>query len=203
MVAQIAGLCSRQLPNDPVVITGLAAYFARVEDYVVSTQIKSFAVALALVILLLGIHSRNPKIAVAVTSVNVLPVLIILGIMGWVSVPLDISTVMIASIALGMIVDDTIHLTYDYRRELSSGKPPQEALAHTLKTVGLPVIATSLILAAGFASLMPARFVPTSYFRGLSALTIIIAVLADLVLLPALLVLMVGGNMPANIRPGK
>jgi predicted RND superfamily exporter protein len=190
MVAQIAGLCRRHLPNDPVIITGLAAYFARVEDYVVSTQIKSFAVALALVILLLGIHSRTPKIAAAVTGVNVLPVLIVLGIMGWVSIPLDVSTVMIASIALGMIVDDTIHLTYGYRRELSSGKPPQEALAGTLKRVGLPVITTSLILAVGFLSLVPARFVPTSYFGGLSALTIIIAGLADLVMLPALLILM-------------
>lgn len=191
MVAQIAGLYSRNLPNDPVIITGLAAYFARVEDYVVSTQIKSFALALALVILLLGLHSRTPRIAVAAIGVNILPVFVVLGIMGWLSIPLDVSTVMIASIALGMVVDDTIHLTYGYRRELSSGKPPQEALADTLKTVGLPVITTSLILVVGFASLVPARFVPTSYFGGLSALTIIIAALADLVMLPALLVLMV------------
>ncbi|MDH4156897.1 MAG: MMPL family transporter, partial [candidate division Zixibacteria bacterium] len=183
-------LLDRHLPNYQTTITGIAAYFARVEDFVVSTQINSFAVALGVVVLLLSILGGCWRTALAVIAVNLVPVIVVLGTMGWLSVPLDISTVMIAAIVLGIVVDDTIHLIYRYRKERQAGAEVETGLQTAFREVGLPVLTTTIILVIGFASLLPARFVPTVYFGGLSALTILIAAVADLLLLPALILVL-------------
>jgi len=170
--------------------TDLSVYFARVEEYVMSTQTKSFALALAATILLLGFLSGSLRVALAVIIVNILPVTLVLGLMGWLSIPLDISTVMIASIALGIVVDDTIHFIYRYRLEYESSRTVEDSIRLAFREIGLPVVTTTIILSVGFGSLMAARFVPTAYFGGLSTLTVMAATLADLFLLPALILLL-------------
>jgi len=191
MLDRVRGLLDRHLSDYRTTVTGLAAYFARVEEYVVSTQVNSFAVALGVVVLLLGLLSGSLRAGLAVIAVNVLPVIVVLGTMGWLAIPLDISTVMIAAIALGIVVDDTIHLIYRFRRERQAGSTVEASLHTAFREVGLPVLATTIILAVGFASLLPARFVPTAYFGGLSALTILVAAVADMLLLPALILVLI------------
>lgn len=168
-------------------VTGLAKYFTGVEKYVLSTQIQSFALALAVTVLLLGLLSGSWRTGTAVVAVNVLPVVIVLGAMGWIGIPLDISTVMIASIAIGIVVDDTLHLLYRYRLELREGRSPEASLQIAFKEVGEPITAATVVLFGGFMALVPARFVPTSYFGGLSALIIVVAALAEIILLPAMI----------------
>jgi predicted RND superfamily exporter protein len=94
---------------------------------------------------------------------------------------------MIASIALGIVVDDTIHLVYRYRHAHATGLSSSESIAEAFSTVGLPVMVSSVILSLGFGSLLFARFIPTVYFGGLSGLTVIVAAFADILILPALL----------------
>jgi predicted RND superfamily exporter protein len=190
MLNRVHGLLGRHLLAYHTAVTGLAAYFVRVEHYVVSTQITSFAVALGVVVLLLGMIGGSLRAGLAVVAVNILPVVVVLGTMGWLAIPLDISTVMIAAIAVGIVVDDTIHLIYRFRIERLAGGAVDASLHAAFREVGLPVLATSIILAVGFASLLPARFVPTAYFGGLSALTILVAAVADMFLLPALIMVL-------------
>jgi len=177
------------VPNYRTTVTGLTAYFARVEEYVLATQITSFAVALVVTVLLLGLLGGSLRVGLVIVAVNFVPVALVLGTMGWLDIPLDISTVMIAAIALGIVVDDTIHLVYRYRRERLTGGCVEDCLARAYAEAGLPVLTTTVILSIGFASLIPARFVPTTYFGALSMLTVLVAAIADMILLPALIVI--------------
>jgi predicted RND superfamily exporter protein len=187
VVERVQRLVDSCLEEFPTTVTGLAVYFVRVEDYVVSTQIRSFSLALAVTILLLGLISGALRLGIAVVCANLLPVAVVLGVMGWLSVPLDISTVMIAAIALGIVVDDTIHLIYRYRVVHLSGESSRDSIRIAFRTVGRPVLVTSIILSLGFGSLLLARFLPTAYFGGLSAVTVVVAAGADLLVLPALI----------------
>jgi predicted RND superfamily exporter protein len=170
-----------------VTATGLVPFFVRVDKYVVGTQIRSFLLAICITMALLAILSGSFRVALAVILVNLCPIAIVLGAMGWLAIPLDISTVMIASIAIGIVVDDTVHIIYRYRRETAGNQTVGETIVTTMKKVGAPVTVTTLVLAVGFLSLVPAKFAPTSYFGILSALTVLAATVADIVLLPALL----------------
>jgi predicted RND superfamily exporter protein len=149
-------------------------------------------------VLLLAVMSGSWQTGLAVVAVNVIPVLMVLGMMGWFGIPLDIITVMIASIAIGIVVDDTLHLLYRYRLEEARGSLPRLALQTAFSEVGEPVATGTLILFVGFVVLVPARFLPTAYFGGLSALTVLVAALADMLLLPALLAVLLRWKQPAS-----
>jgi hypothetical protein len=190
LLRQVSGLLDRRLSGYSTTVTGLAPYFARVERYLVSTQIDSFAVALVVVITLLAVLSGSLRTGLAVVAVNIIPIAAVLGIMGWLGIPLDISTVMIAAIAIGIVVDDTIHLLYTYKRERLRGNAVDTSLRRAFSEVGLAVLTTTIILTVGFGSLLPARFIPTAYFGGLSALTVLAAAVADILLLPALILVL-------------
>jgi hypothetical protein len=95
---------------------------------------------------------------------------------------------MIGSIALGLVVDDTVHTLVRIQRGFRLGLGIDETLRCTLVQAGRPIIITSLVLAAGFSVLAFSSFVPNIYFGVLSAVIILLALLADLVVLPALLV---------------
>jgi hypothetical protein len=186
---QVNSFIDVRLNHYRTITTGLTAYFAAVEKYVVSTQIHSFAIALVAVTIILSFICGTFRPAIATVIVNIIPVVFILGVMGWGSIPLDITTVMIASIAIGIVVDDTIHIIWNYRYLKDKGHNSSESIQKAFGQVILPISITTLILVIGFASLLPARFVPTSYFGGLSALAVIIAGLADIILLPALILM--------------
>lgn len=175
------------LSNYDVTITGLTPYFSQVEKYVMSTQIVSFGLALLVIIIVLGLLSGTLRLGLIVMLVNIVPVIFVLGIMGWMDIPLDISTVMIASITLGIVVDDTIHLIYSFRKAHDEGFPISTSLTKAFEKVGLPVVVTTLILTLSFSTLLLAEFIPTIYFGGLAALTILVAFVSDLLLLPALI----------------
>ena len=187
VLSDVQVIVDKHLGDYQPVVTGLARYFVGVERYVILTQIWSFAIALFVTVLLLAMMSDSWQAGLAVVVVNVIPVVMVLGMMGWIGIPLDIITVMIASIAIGIVVDDTLHLLYRYRLETARGHTPQIGLQIAFSEVGQPVATGTIILFVGFIVLVPARFIPTAYFGGLSALTILVAALADMLLLPALL----------------
>lgn len=113
--------------------------------------------------------------------------------MGWLRLPLDVATVMVASVVLGLAVDDTIH-TLGHFRELAPERGRFEAVAGTLERTAPSYVLTGLILSAGFGVCALSDFAPTARFGALSAFAIALAVLGDLVLLPALL-----GSTPHSV----
>jgi predicted RND superfamily exporter protein len=116
---------------------------------------------------------------------NLWPVLVILGGMGWFGIPLDIATVMVASITLGLVVDDTIHTLAHYR-ELRAELGERGAVADRMEKTAPAYLLTGVILASGFGVCALSGFAPTARFGLLSAIAIMIAVLADFTLVPAL-----------------
>ncbi|MFT5991965.1 MAG: putative RND superfamily exporter protein, partial [Bradymonadia bacterium] len=107
-----------------VAVTGVGKLIANIDVYIVQSQIRSFLIAFISVALLLGFFFRSSHIGAWALVPNALPIVFVLGLMGWAKIQLDIGTVMVASIMLGLIVDDTVHFLARYQREwLAAGCP--------------------------------------------------------------------------------
>jgi predicted RND superfamily exporter protein len=112
-------------------------------------------------------------------------------------IPLDAATVMVASIALGIAVDDTVHFLSGYRRRRVEGLSPAAAVRGTTAEVGSAMVVTALVASLGFFSLARSAFVPIRFFGLLAGMTMLVAVLSDLLVVPALLVARFGREEPA------
>jgi predicted RND superfamily exporter protein len=123
---------------------------------------------------------------------NVLPVLAVLGVMGFLGISMNIATVMVASVALGVVDDDTIHFINRYRREVAAGASTDEAIEIATVHEGRASLTTAAINSLGFGVLMFSEYKPTAWFGGLLALTMTVAFLAEVFILPATIKLLPG-----------
>ncbi len=132
---------------------------------------------------------------------NLAPILITIGIMGWVGVPLDLFTLLIGCIAIGLAVDDTIHFMHNFRRYYEESGDVNEAVRHTLLSAGQAMLFTTLTLSMGFFIYMLSSMTNMILFGLLTGFTILLAFIADVVLAPALMALVAGhtslGRVPA------
>lgn len=120
---------------------------------------------------------------------NLLPIFLTLGYMGWAGIPLDMYTLLIGSIALGLVVDDTIHFMYNFRRYFLQTGDVATAVKMTLHSCGLAMLMTTIVLSCGSFIFMISEMRSLYYFGMLTGMTIILALLADFFLIPALMVL--------------
>jgi predicted RND superfamily exporter protein len=174
------------LPGVHATVTGLVPVFARMEQYLLRSQIQSFGTALLAIFGVFVLLLRSPGWALVAMVPNVVPVVLTLAWMALARIPLDVVTVMIASITLGIVVDDTIHLLHGFERARGEGLAPGAAMADALAKSGHALFFTALVLALGFATLSLSEFRPTARFGQLTAVTIVVALAAELLLLPAL-----------------
>lgn len=182
-----AALARHQIAGVESSVTGAIPILARTQQLLLRTQLETFAGAFLLVsLILLAAFRDRPGLAALSLIPNLLPVLWTLGLMGAVGVHLNVATVTVAGIAFGLVVDDTIHILYRYRVERREHQP-RAAIDRVLRSSGRAVLITSLAVAIGFSALAAAAFQPTRWFGGLIALTALLALACDLVLLPALL----------------
>lgn len=172
--------------NKKIIATGLVPFFVESNSYIISSQIKSFVTAFLLILLFFLIFTRSFKVGLIALIPNIFPIIFTIGLLGLVEVPLDLSNIMIASIAIGIIVDDTIHFLYNYSKDKSLSAVQKIRLVYN--SISSPILSTSIIVTAGFFILGFSNFAPTKYFGILSGVLVIVAFLADLVLLPALLI---------------
>jgi predicted RND superfamily exporter protein len=170
-----------------VTLTGHAVLASKMQTHMLSSQLHSFAVALGVVSLVMIILMRSAALGLLAMVPNLLPIAIGLGAMTLLDIPLSPATVMIAAVALGIVVDDTVHLMTDFERGVRSTKKVGSAIKSTLLEVGQPVMVTSVLLVAGFSTLILGSFLPTRQVGGLVALIVAAALLTDLVFLPAIL----------------
>lgn len=155
----------------------------------VHSQIDSLALGLGAVLVCLVLLLRSLRLGLLVLAINLVPLAAILGVMGATGLPLNSVTVMVAAVALGVAVDDAIHVVAAYGR-LRRGDgvaPGSDPLAAVLGVRLRPVAATSAILTGGFLLLLPSSFPPVAHFGALTALGLALALGAVVVLLPALL----------------
>lgn len=176
-------------------LTGVGKLVANLDTYIIRSQIRSFLLAFATVGILLGVFFRSVHFGVWALVPNALPILMVLGVMGWFGVLLDVGTVMVASIMLGLIVDDTVHYLARYRIEYARLSPEQrrdpEALRRCARDTGIgtgrAIATTSLILACGFWVSLFASFQPNINFGLMCGAATMIALVCDLVALPAVI----------------
>ena len=165
-------------------ITGVSFLVLEANRYTAQTQLKSIILALAIVSLMMTIVFRSFTIGVISMFPNIFPILITLAFMGFTGIWLDSMKTLIASIAIGLAVDDTIHFMSRYRLEFSRLRNYGRALD---TEVGRAITITTIILVIGFGSATVSKLNDVFYFGMLSAMCIFLALLADYFLCPALI----------------
>lgn len=186
---RIAGILEREFAGSGVNIrfSGYIPLYIRLIDYITRSQAVSFGASLLYIFLVIGLLFRRFSALMWGILPNVTPVLMILGFMGFTGIRLDLATVIIAPITLGIAVDDTIHELFHYYAFLGEGLSREHAIHRCLEDEGPAVISTSLILSLGFSVFAFAHVLSVIYFGGLVALTMIFAFLAELIMLPAMI----------------
>jgi predicted RND superfamily exporter protein len=170
-------------------LTGMAVVAGETIVAVMHTMLRSYAIALLIITPLLVLLIGNLRIGLVAMIPNLTPILITLGLMGWAGIPLDTFTMLIGSIAIGLAVDDTIHFMHNFRRYYARSGDVHQSVRETLSTTGQALLFTSLVLSTGFILYTFATMEVLFNFGLLTALTIVTAFLADIVLAPALMVL--------------
>ena len=171
-------------------VTGSGRLFATLDSYLVRSQIGSFSTAFVTVFGVIFIVFRSWRFGVLAIVPNLFPVLAVFGAMGWLDISLNVATVMLASVALGVVDDDTIHFISRYRKETAKGVTTDEAIALATAHEGRAALTTAVINSCAFAVLALSEYRPTAWFGGLLALTMIVAFLAEIFVLPATIKLM-------------
>ncbi len=174
-------------PEAAVRVAGYLPLYVRSIDYVVESTLWGFGLAFAIVFLVMGIALRSVGLLAAAVPVNLLPVVLVFGVMGWGGIPLDIAVATIGAVVIGISVDDSIHFLWAYRRARATGHTTEAAISAAVRGAGRGMVLSSVVLAVGFAVLMAAGSVSIVYFGLLAATAIVGALAADLLILPALL----------------
>jgi predicted RND superfamily exporter protein len=170
--------------------TGLMALLARAISAAIYSMAKSYLVAFLAITILMILLIGSWKLGLVSMIPNFLPILTTMGIMGLLHIPLDINSLMIGSIAIGIVVDDTVHFIYNFQKYYERTASPREAVRETLLGTGRALLITSLVLCTGFFILMFASLNHLVNFGFFTGITILIALVADFFLLPAILLLM-------------
>jgi predicted RND superfamily exporter protein len=153
---------------------------------------QSYLAAFSLIAVVMMVTLRGLWAGLVIMLPNLFPTLLLFGSMGWMGVPVNIGSVMTASVALGIAVDDTLHFLICYRRETFAGGDPQASVAKCLSQCGRAMFHTSLIVGLGLAFFCQSEFVPTQRFAMMMIGLIAAALLGDIILLPALLLSRLG-----------
>ncbi|MBM4050578.1 MAG: hypothetical protein FJ279_36240, partial [Planctomycetes bacterium] len=165
-------------------ITGVVSLLNDVQRSLVETQVKTFALSGVVVIVMIGVLFGSLRAGLASILPNLLPVVSTFALMALVGIPLDAATVMVASVAIGIAVDNTIHFLACYRAQKRAGLAPVEASAAALSDAGSAMVFTSLVAAAGFSVLLLTEFRPIAYYGLLMAFTMLTALACDLFVTP-------------------
>jgi predicted RND superfamily exporter protein len=189
--AALVEALEKELAREPleatsVKITGVMGLWLRLLDYIVISQVRGFLIAFCAIGALLCLVFRSFRIGSISMLPNVLPALLALGLMGWVGIPLDYNKVGIAAVAMGIAVDDTVHLLSRFRHEFRRLGNYEAALRAALLDVGRALTITSITLVLGFLVLVGSMLASRADQGMLLAGTIVIALVADFLLMPAL-----------------
>ena len=175
------------ISNDKFKITGLAVLYNNMLQSLFSSMLNSLLIVYIVIALMLLVLFQSVKIMMAGLLPNILIGLAVLGTMGLLKIPLDIMTITVASISVGIAVDNTIHYLYKFRSEYKLKKNFNDALIKSHSTIGRAIFYTASTISLGFLIFSFSNFIPTIYFGIFTALAMSFAFLVSLTLLPILL----------------
>jgi signal transduction histidine kinase len=168
-------------------VTGVGMAISASSHLLTSGQVKSISISLVLIFGIMFLMFLSGKVGFIAILPNCFPIIVNFGLMGWLGIKLSMVTSLIASIAIGLAVDDTIHYLYRYNREFKKDLDKDRALRDTIKTVGKPIIFTTITISIGFSILLFSNFKPTAIFGFLMLVTMGSALIGDLIILPSLM----------------
>jgi len=170
-----------------VQVTGFGVVVSQSSHLLTRGQIKSLSLTLVLIFGIMFVLFLSGKVGLIAIVPNCFPIIMNFGIMGWLGIELSVATSLIASIAIGLAVDDTIHYLVRYNREFKKDLDKERALRETVRSVGPPVLVTTLTIGLGFFVLTFSHFEPTAVFGLMMMITMASALVGDLIVLPSLM----------------
>ncbi|MDA3970031.1 MAG: hypothetical protein PF442_01630 [Desulfobulbaceae bacterium] len=186
LAAEVDGFLQRHLGKSRLpYITGSIPLYTRGQHELFRSMLQSFSLAFLTISLLIGLLLRSLKMAFIAIIPNILPVVLVIAVMGWLTIPLSVATMTVASIIFGIVVDDTIHYLYTYQKQ--RGLELHQRLNNVFHQVGTPIITTTLITGTGFLAFLASPFIPLAHFGLLISLALWMALCCDLCILPLLL----------------
>jgi predicted RND superfamily exporter protein len=177
------------IKEDKLHLTGLLVLYNNMLQSLFKSQILTLGVVVLALLGMFLILFRSLKIALIAIAPNLIAISVVLGVMGWLNIPLDMMTITIAAISIGIAVDNTIHYIYRFRYELQFENSYIKTVHRCHGSIGRALYYTSLTIISGFLILVLSNFIPSIYFGLLTALAMFIALIAALTLLPQLIIL--------------
>jgi predicted RND superfamily exporter protein len=168
-------------------VTGFGIALSASSHHLTAGQIKSLSLTLIIVFGIMFILFLSLRGGLIAIIPNLFPIIVNFGLMGWFGVELSVVTSLIASIAIGLAVDDTIHYLFRYNIEYKKNLDKKWALKESIRQVGRPIIFTTFTISIGLSILAFSSFKPTAMFGVMMVITMISALAADLILLPSLM----------------
>jgi len=169
-------------------LTGAMVLYNNMLQSLFDSQIKTLGYVFAAILIMLLILFRSLPVALISMVPSLVSAASVLGLMGWIGLPLDLMTITITAITIGIAVDDTIHYVHRFHEELPRDDDYRAAIRRCHGSIGKAMYYTSLVIIAGFSILALSNFNPTVYFGLLTGLAMLVALLSNLTLLPALLI---------------
>jgi predicted RND superfamily exporter protein len=176
------------LPEDQLHITGMVVLYNNMLQSLYRSQILTIGVVFLAIMLMFVILFRSLKLAAIAIIPNLISAGMVLGFMGWMKIPLDIMTITIAAITIGIAVDDTIHYMHRFLVEIPKDNDYIATMKRCHANIGRAMYYTSVTVIVGFSILALSSFMPTIYFGLLTGLAMTVALIANLTLLPVMLI---------------
>ncbi|QDU77843.1 MMPL family protein [Bremerella volcania] len=181
------------------IVSGFFVLLTHLIDSLIRDQWESFALAIAGIGVTMTLAFRSLKMALLALIPNILPILMVTGAFGLLGYRINMGAAMIAAVSMGLGVDASIHYIYGFQRSIAGGLTPSQALVEVQQSVGKAVIFATFALIAGFSVLCVSDFVPTIYFGVLVGLTMLGALVGNLIILPLLIKLLVIGRTEPQV----
>ncbi len=177
------------IPKEHVHLSGIMILYNNMLQSLYDSQIATLGAMVVLLFFMFWLLFRSLAVAVVAIIANLVPIGVIFGFMGWAHIPLDMMTITIAAISIGIAVDDTIHYLYRFRVEFEKDHDYTAAMHRAHESIGYAMTYTSAAIIIGFLILVLSVFIPTIYFGLLTVLAMFMAIAADLLLLPKLILM--------------
>ena len=172
-----------------VIVSGLLVLYNNMLQSLFSSQIKTIGVVMLGIAIMFLVLFRSFTLSIIGILPNLLGAAVVLGVMGWAGIPMDMMTITIAAITIGIAVDNGIHYIYRFREEYALNGSYVETLHICHSNIGRAVFYTTMTIIFGFSILVLSNFIPTIYFGVLTATAMFIALLAALTVLPQMILL--------------
>jgi len=178
---------TKSFPNDTIITTGMIPLLINTFSHAVSSSVTSYFIAFVGISFMMMLILGSVRIGLLSMIPNLAPIIMGLLIMYVANIPLDMFTLLIGSIAIGLAVDDTIHFMHNFRRYYLESGDAAKAIEETFFTTGKALVITTIVLSLGFYAYMMANMISVQNFGLLTGSVIILALLSDLLLAPALM----------------